>query len=279
MFEPEVRSIAIGITFKLFCKYISEVPITTNLLIIIIKLAVSALNSENEQIITELIIASKTIFTLDYRGLLVLIPIYLQKIKDILNISKGYSNKAKSAAISILGSLISVPNHYKDYSIPLYYNKSKKISMSEIETDIWNNIKSFLLIFSSKNIMRKTNLDIDDMLYIKTINKAICCASVIIYQESVKPSPRFAIINEDFVNAILSKIEDNNIKNSIFALSCLCSISYLFPLFEKLDKGIITQIFFFINKLLIKFTNSSDLRHEKVEFLSELLSCLLVIIF
>lgn len=161
----------------LFCTNQSEVPLAIGYLAHLIKIISSALNSKTQSTISTVIQLTKTIFLLDYKGLLVLIPIYLEQIKTVLDIDNTFSLKAKSAAISILSSLICFPDHYDNYEIPIL-GKVEKINMQAIKEAIVNQIENVLVTYPSEKNVEKT--------YHRIISKAICCANLLVYQEAAK---------------------------------------------------------------------------------------------
>ena len=96
--------------------------------------------------------------------------------------------KTISAALSILSSLISIPDHYKNYVIPPIINSNKKsvssngpISMELMKKRIFESIKQFL--------SKSESNDDNEKLLIKTICKGVSCATVILYKEATGKSP------------------------------------------------------------------------------------------
>lgn len=163
---------------QLFCNNQTEVPLPLGYLSHIIRIISSALNSGVQSTTTVVIQSTKLIFTLDYRGLLVLIPLYLEQIPSIFAQEKNFPNKTKSASMTILASLLSLPNHYEEYAIPLINNKKGKLQMKEVRSTIITIIKNVL----TDNV----HWMIEDKTLLHILNKAICCATVLIYQESAK---------------------------------------------------------------------------------------------
>jgi len=141
------------------------------------------LMSDKPCTISVIIINTKLLFTLDYGGLFILIPYYLKQIKNILN--GDFNNKTKSAAVTILGSLLHIPIHYPNYKIPSITKDTAKITMKEIDGTIKELI--FTFIKQSKDS--------------KIICKAICCTTIIIYFEASKPKPCFEQIK---VNSVMT---------------------------------------------------------------------------
>jgi len=176
MMDVKVNSLAT--LYKLFCTLRSEVPLPINYLTIMIKMIFNSLTSKLPQVINITIQYTNSIFTLDYRGLLVLIPPYIKQIKKILTVNIESPDIVKSSAITILGSLIAFPNHYREYKIPLLENPGEFISMEKVQDDIYEILSEFLKRANPKVLSDNSGLRI--------INKAICCATIIIYQEAIK---------------------------------------------------------------------------------------------
>ena len=157
----------------------SEVPLSFTYYSYIIDTFVSLLSSKDERIINVIMKNSKYIFTLDFRGLLILIPIYLSHIKEILIVDSKFSDTTKNSAITILGSLIFVPDHYgKNYNIPLLLEEGKCIPMSQVKLSIYSIIMNIMITFHIDSKSSKK--------YIEIIKKTICCVTVLIYHETLK---------------------------------------------------------------------------------------------
>lgn len=176
---------------QLFCNNQSEVPLALGYLAHIVKIITSALNSKLQSTISIVIQYTKPIFTLDYRGLLILIPIYLEQISNILDSDSTYSLKAKSAAVSILASMICIPDHYDKYEIPLI-GKTYKMPMSAVKATIVTLLRK---VFSDGNSSKN-----EEKTYLHIICKAICCVNAFIFHEASKTN-----CNPDLLKVIYIK--------------------------------------------------------------------------
>ena len=151
----------------------------------------SALASGVPSTITIAITNTKFIFGLDFRGLLVLIPIYLDTINKILH-SEEYTNELKNICLSIIGSLICIPEHYSGYKIPSLIKPGEKYLMSDIKNIINEIIFNYLE--SSKDLEKITpNYEVKKL--IKSICKALCCSTLIISLEIRKSEPDMKLMN------------------------------------------------------------------------------------
>ncbi len=153
-----------------------------------IRIITMALNSGTESTIGTVLQQTKRIFALDYRGLLVLVPLYLQRIREVLEHKEGkdlYAVKTKSAAMSILGSLICVPDHYGKYEIPVM-GKAESVPMDAVKRHVYDSIFLALELYPAGTS--------SEHKYLKFVSKAVCCVTVVIYQEAAKDSCNTEII-------------------------------------------------------------------------------------
>ena len=176
----DIRNFTLKTICRIFCANQCEVPLPIGYLAHIIRIVSSALSSGVQSTISIVIQHTKPIFTLDYRGLLVLIPLYIQQVKVVLNLESGFSAKARSASVSILASLLSVPDHYVGHEIPPIV-KAADSAKSAITTML--QVKQMLYDEILKVLHRYTSATPETH---KMLCKAICCATVIIYIESTK---------------------------------------------------------------------------------------------
>ena len=181
----DVRNFPLKSVCRLFCTNQCEVPLALGYLAHIVRIISSALTSGVQSTISIVLQHTKSIFSLDYRGLLMLIPTYLQQIHTVLDPESGFSMKTRSAAVSILGSLVCIPDHYEKYEIPLV-GKTEKMAMSSVKFTVYEEIARVLNKYGSARNEDKT--------YLRVINKCICCATVIVYQESARPSPDVSLL-------------------------------------------------------------------------------------
>ena len=123
---------------------------------------------------------------MDYRGLIILIPLYLKPIEALLNPDHCYTDSEKNAALSLLGSIITISSYYNDYTFTSLANE-ESITMIYIKDEAYKYILYVLLKYKTSQSSSHSHL--------KVIMKAICCATVIIYQEALKPSLNIDIIN------------------------------------------------------------------------------------
>ena len=182
----DVKNFALQSLCKVFCKNKSEVPLQFGYFAHVIRIISASLSSGISSTVSIIIESTKRIFTLDYDGLLVLIPIYLKQIKNVLKPGKEFNKKVKSAAISILGSLLCIPDRYPNYTIPSIIGGIEKMTMDNAKKSIYEQIINFLKNYSLSSS--------NEEIYYKMINKAVCCASVIIYQEISNPNPQIDIV-------------------------------------------------------------------------------------
>lgn len=141
-----------------------------------IKLIHGSLTSGQPQVVNGTIQYTKAVFTLDYRGLLVLVPPYLAQVGKVLAESAESPNVVKSSAVSILASLLALPTHYAGYEIPLLDSPGQTLPMAKAAESIHQILKKLLESDVSK-------LCFDKYGY-KVVKKALCCATTIIYQEA-----------------------------------------------------------------------------------------------
>jgi len=121
-----------------------------------------------------------------------LIPAYLAQIKNFIRNNKVLFDKKNvkgdldndsfpsittNAAVSTLGSLIVLTDHYEDYPFPSMPN----FYMAELKKQTYE-----LIIFILEEYITTKSKEKD---YLKVINKALCCATVIVYQETIKANP------------------------------------------------------------------------------------------
>ena len=173
----DVRNFTLKCVCRLFCSNQCEVPLALGYLAHVVRIVTSALTSGISSTISIVIQSTKHIFSLDYRGLLALIPTYLEQIHKILDVKSDFSSKAKSAAISLLGSLLSIPDHYGKYEVPII-GKPDKMTMPQVKDLVYQELLSVL--------HNQTDVRTTDKTHLKFVNKAISCAAVIVYQETAK---------------------------------------------------------------------------------------------
>jgi len=178
----DVRNFSLKAVCRVFCGNQCEVPLPIGYLTHMIRIITSALCSPEQSTVSVVIQHSKRIFMLDYRGLFVLIPIYLNQIQTVLAHNSGFSPKTKSAAVTILSSLLCLPDHFNAYEIPLIIKSdgNTKMTMMQVKDLVYDEIIKMLQKYSPN--------DNPDPVYTKAINKSICCATIIIYHETSKPA-------------------------------------------------------------------------------------------
>lgn len=163
----------------LFCSNQSEVPLKFGYLAHIIRVISTALNSNIQSTISMIMRKTKYIFSLDYKGLLLLIPIYLLHLQEILKSSSPFEDKVKSAAVSILGSLLCFPDRFLNYKITSIVKGVPKMEMEEIREKLqeilWSYIETFKVNITSSITANSSA---------KVMRKVICCANIMIYQEA-----------------------------------------------------------------------------------------------
>jgi len=194
-----IRDIAIKIVCKFMCKNVSEVPLQFSYFAHIIRILSLALMTSEEILIRTIIRDTKNIFGLGFDGTFMLIPLYLKQIKEILNFKSNFDSISKSSAISILASLICIPDQYPNYIIPSVIKGVDEMSMIEVKSSVLNLIWLFIKESNMEADTTKKGLD-------KAISKGICCSFLIIHQEASKPNPQI-----DFIKVSLhSYIETYN---------------------------------------------------------------------
>ena len=171
---------------------------------------------------------SKKIFLLDYRGMNLLIPTYVEYISIVLEDS-SFPYDVKSSALSILGSLLCLPNHYPGLKLPRINSTTHYIppySMQEMKLYLKSNIISIL----NQPLPAHVNEN-----YAKFVKKGICCATVLVYEEmswDKRPLDEI-IIWEDAFLGVAKKCIEGDTGIACFALSCFSSMSFLFSLIYK----------------------------------------------
>ena len=196
-----VKNQSLNALCNIFCKNKSEVPLEIDYLGIIIEIILTSLNSPSEVTIGILLKNTKYIFGLDYRGMIELIPAYIGKISEVLK-DKKYSKSTQSAAMSILGSLLCVPDNYPEYEIISFDETSKKTTMKEIKEKLHNEI---LYIMKNTEIIKDQDVKNDEEAKEKLLSahikspmnilyKAICCSGLIIHQECMLKNPNMELI-------------------------------------------------------------------------------------
>ena len=164
----------------MFCDNQSEVPLKFGYLSHIIRIISTALNSNIQSTISIIMRKTKYIFSLDYKGLLVLIPIYFLHLQEILKLNSSFEDKVKSAAMSIIGSLLCLPDRFSNYKITSIVKGIPKMEMEEIREKLqeilWTFIETFKVNMTSPTTAASSA---------KVMRKAVCCANIMIYQEAV----------------------------------------------------------------------------------------------
>ncbi len=153
-----------------------------------IRIVTSALDSGVIDTVKVVLQNAKRIFALDYRGTLVLIPAFLTRVNDVLRTVEdkgGFLSKTKSACMTILGSLLCLPDRYDKYDIPIL-GKKEKMTMEAVKQQIYDTLLMALTLYSGGTS--------DDNAYLKFICKAVCCATVVVYQESARPTCNSGLI-------------------------------------------------------------------------------------
>ena len=177
---------------KLFSSSQSEIPLPTEYLCPTIKIIWNGLNSENDFPI--IIQNTKHIFNIDISGLLILIPLYLNRIEQIIK-SPSSSGKLKSSCMTIISSLLCFPDNYVGYKIHSINKNEAPVTMKSIKEKIYMIV--IILLKDCKNLTSERLKSIDEKM-IRAACKAICCTIVIIYQETLTPN-----INKNLIYVII----------------------------------------------------------------------------
>lgn len=172
---------------RFLCSNVSEVPLQFGYFAHLVRIIASALASNEQIVVTTVIRNTKTVFCSDYNGSLVLVPLYLEKIREILRLNSSFGYSTKSAAVSILGSLICLPDQYPDYVIPPISEGAAKMTMPEVKEKVHDLI--WLLIKESNTALETLN-----KASARALSKAICCAFLVIHQEAAKSAPQIDTI-------------------------------------------------------------------------------------
>lgn len=172
---------------RLFCTNVSEVPMQFGYFAHIVRTLSSALVSSEVSVVTAVLRNTKNVFSLDYDGLLTLIPVYLMQIREVLKFGNDFDDNTKSAAVSILASLICLPEQYPDYIIPPIIKGVEKMPMNKVKEEVYELIHLFIK-------ESKTKLDLAGKALTKAVSKAICSAFLIIHHESIKLTPQVSTI-------------------------------------------------------------------------------------
>jgi hypothetical protein len=178
---------------------------------------------------------------MDYRGLLTLVPTYITSIKKLLK-DTLFSNRTKSKAVTMLGSLLYLPNHYTDYAVPLMDNPENKFTMQKVKEELYEIILYLLNRFDpigstesqARSSFIMTKYFSADKYGKKIIYKAI-------YQEYIQPNP-FPKTLIAFVQELVKKGGHTVMEIQELALNSLISLTPLFPTFNRLDKNITITI-------------------------------------
>ena len=148
----------------------------------IINSITNALNSNVQSTINVVIEKTKYIFSLDYKGLLVLIPTYIIQIEKVFKANSNFDDKIKIAAMTILGSLVCIPDRFHDYEVSSVGKNPIKMKMKDIKQKVQDILLAFIEGFKmnmgSKGVVKSSE---------KIIRKAICYANIVIYQEAANP--------------------------------------------------------------------------------------------
>lgn len=171
----DVRNVALETVCTLFCTNQTEVPLKFGYLSHVVRAVSAALRSQMRSTISIVIRKTKYIFSLDYRGLLTLMPLYLAQIQDILAVDSPYEDRVKSAAMTILGSLLCLPDRFPRHEVASAVKGAPKVGMLDMKRQIQGILCTFIESF-------KTNKSAE-----KIMLKAICCANIMIYQEAANP--------------------------------------------------------------------------------------------
>ena len=150
---------------QLFCTNKSEAPFPLEYLSYFMDTLKKAFLSKIRSTISILIKRTKHIFTLDYRGLIILIPLYLKPIEALLNPDHCYTDSEKNAALSLLGSIITISSYYNDYTFTSLANE-ESITMIYIKDEAYKYIMYVLLKYKTSQSSSHSHL--------KVIMKAIC---------------------------------------------------------------------------------------------------------
>lgn len=189
----ELKNYALNLLCGVLCKNSCEVPFPVGYLAYVIQIVVAGMKSNSKSCIYAIMKSTKNIFSLNYRGLLGLIPVYIKKIKEVIKHS-GYSAAAKSSAVSILASLLHIPDHYSNYTIVSFEDAAGKMPMSAVKKKVFKLIKYAL---DSLHLPEEAKNSVEmpmDKHRVKVISKAICCATILIGQEALKKQPDVSII-------------------------------------------------------------------------------------
>ena len=205
----------------ILCNNQSEIPLPIEYLGQSIQAIISVFDSDNRKAKDYLLKHTKYIFTLDYRGLMILIPLYLDQIEaciknnleviqlmeknnkkndEKINIDGDWkhSSQAVSASINILGSLISIPDYYETYEIPIIKTPGSICTMDYIKEKIQSIIIEIMNKYKSKDFKLFDNNNENTEILVKVNEKAIYCSIVIIYQEIIKTYPNKEKIRVSF---------------------------------------------------------------------------------
>lgn len=159
-----------------------------------------------------------------------MIPCYLKQIERVLEIHGEFSWKTKSAAVSILGSLLCIPDHYENFELSTI-GTLEKLTMIQVKQAVSKNILQVLNNYPSTEVSTSHRL----------ICKSICCAAVTVYQEASRTNCNKELLNL-LVEAILKKTVDPEPSIHSLALSCISSFAYLLSVFNQLDLSILETI-------------------------------------
>lgn len=174
----------------MLCGNVSEVPVSCDCLGCVVESVVLALTSGVKSVVTAVVVSTKYVFCLDYPGLLMLIPLYLKEIKKILDLDNGYPYSAISAAVTILGSLLALPDHYSGYTLPPLPQQPESFQMQDLRRPIYGSIEYVLAQYETTPASPPK--------FLKAINKAVCCATVIVNQEMLKSEPDMDTVKVNF---------------------------------------------------------------------------------
>ena len=178
----------------MFCDNQSEVPLQFAYLSHMIRIISTSLISGQNSTISTIIKNTKYIFTLDYKGLLILIPLYVNQIESILKSKSDFNSNTKISALTLLGSLLCIPYQYPNYEISSVIKGGNKTKMEEVKYKIQNIIWNFIHETSNQLQMIKTESDPNLKSTVKIMNKAICYSIVLVYQEASRPKPQSDLI-------------------------------------------------------------------------------------
>ena len=184
----KIKAMVIKIICRAFCLNQSNVPLPIKHFTYVLKIISSVLESDSNLLKQTVIRHTKLIFTLDYRGVFILVPLYIREIEKIINENNFKTDKkylkSINAAATILGSLIVVSDCFTEYkNSQIDTSKFISCSISNLKKDIYRLIVSIL-----KN--HKAESD-ENRLQTKMINKGICCLTLSLYQEIIKAEISF----------------------------------------------------------------------------------------